>query len=107
MSVADVLGLHVDPRFQVALAEFLDFCLRASEANAGAMPMLVAHNSSYDNGMLLSGCWQAGIQVPRCWMSLCSCALSKGVAEARPDLGIVDHKLGPLAAQFGYVLGSS
>jgi hypothetical protein len=88
---------------QVGLAQFLEFCLRVSEANGNALPMLVAHNSSFDNPMLLMSCWQSGIQVPSTWLHLCSWKLAKGVPQLQ-ELGLENNKLGVLSTHFGCVL---
>jgi DNA polymerase III epsilon subunit-like protein len=87
---------------QVGIAQFLDFCLRVSEANGNALPMLVAHNSRFDNSMLLMSCWQAGIRVPGTWLHLCSLNLAKGVPQVE-ELGLESKRLGVLAKYFGCV----
>lgn len=87
---------------QIGLAQFLEFCLKASEANGGAVPVLVAHNSNFDNGMLLGDCWQSGLHVPPQWRSLCTFRMAKRLAQACPQLAALPTlSLGPLARHFG------
>lgn len=65
--------------------------------------MLVAHNSNFDNGMLLGDCWQSGLHVPPEWRSLCTYRMAKRVAQvACPELtALPNMSLGTLARHFG------
>lgn len=88
---------------QVGLAEFLDFCQNASEANGGALPLLVAHNNRFDHSMLFNNCWQAGIRVPSTWLSLCSYQFALGMKKRLPHSELPSScTLGTLAKHFGY-----
>ena len=84
------------------MAEFLSFCQDVSEANGNARPLLVAHNSMFDNSMLLRNCWQAGIQVPGSWRSLCTLKVAKGLAQDSPRFTIENNQLSTVAKYFGY-----
>ena len=87
----------------MGLARFLQFCHEVSAANGGARPVLIAHNASFDNGMLLNSCWQAGVDVPSQWGTLCTykavALLDKTLAP--PALQKMSKKLGNLAHLFG------
>lgn len=97
------LAWAVCARLQVGLARFLEFCLDTSEAHGGAVPVLVAHNSNFDNGMLLGDCWQSGLHVPPQWRSLCTYRMAKRIAQvACPELtSLPNMSLGTLARHFG------
>ena len=89
---------------QVAFARFIRFCYDESVAAGGAVPLLVAHNARFDNGILLNNCWQSGIEVPRQWRTLCSyTAVKRMQSQVGPPLlqGLGNLKLGTLAKAFG------
>lgn len=92
---------------QVGVAQFLEFCLDASEAHGGAVPVLVAHNMTYDNGMLLAGCWQSGLNVPPEWRSLCTWRMAKSMGKSFTELSDLKKTLGALAMHFGCALPSA
>ena len=87
----------------MGLARFLEFCLDESDANGGAVPVLVAHNSNFDNGMLLGDCWQSGLHVPPQWRSLCTFRMAKRAEKSCcPELASLRGlNLGSLAKHFG------
>jgi DNA polymerase III epsilon subunit-like protein len=87
----------------VAAIDFLHFCLKASESNGGALPVLVAHNAGFDNRMLLSMCWQAGVDVPSEWRALCTYVVADQLKKQRSPafLQVPNLKLGTLATAFG------
>ena len=91
----------------MGLARFLSFCQDVSEANGNAHPVLVAHNASFDNHMLLNNCWQAGIDVPAQWGSLCTFQTARALADVLPAETQAEYmpncKLGTLARKFGCV----
>eukprot|EP00892_Ulva_mutabilis_P000268 jgi/Ulvmu1/10241/UM060_0042.1 len=101
LTTAAVWASPVPP--QVGLARFLAFCLDESEAAGGAVPLLVAHNSNFDNGMLLGDAWQAGLHVPPAWRSLCTYRMAKrAAATCCPELAALPGlSLGHLAKHFG------
>jgi DNA polymerase III epsilon subunit-like protein len=87
---------------QVGVAKFLDFCLRVSEANGGAVPMLVAHNSAFDLYMLHTLCWQSGLHVPHAWRSLCTYKIARHMSAQVPSCAsMTAFSLGELAQRFG------
>jgi DNA polymerase III epsilon subunit-like protein len=88
------------PPLQVVVAHFLQFCHDVSAANGYRRPVLVAHNANFDNRMLLNSCWQAGIDVPSEWGSLCTLKLAQHLKAAQ-QLGVPNCKLGTLAKAFG------
>jgi DNA polymerase III epsilon subunit-like protein len=99
-----VLGSQLIGYLQVAAVEFLNFCLEASARNGGALPVLVAHNASFDKRMLLHMCWQAGLDVPSEWRTLCTLQVVQQLKKGKPLevlKNLPDMKLGSLAAAFG------
>lgn len=91
----------------MGMAQLLRFCLDVSQRNGGAVPVLVAHNARFDNNMLLSACWQAGMDVPDTWRTLCT---HQAVQQMKRDvappllLDLPNTKLGSLAVAFGCAL---
>ena len=45
----------------------MEYVLDVSERNGNALPILVAHNATFDVKVLLLACWRVGMDVPSCW----------------------------------------